>query len=216
MRKNGKPDTLSYRRHQGSISVPLRFADLPEVSILPDQFTPVRTRSPQVALVGAVLVQALQDMQQALQQPTSRHSRLLSENKAWLWREDNEWPFSFVNCCQILGYDPPQLRARIERWLAGAAEGAMESKTIRWYVADALPNDDVPLWQRSAAIDAEGNVYIPWAVAGRTDDLLRLVARFGTTTILDEAHLYVPTGAVMAEFPECRAVCQQIEQRVRS
>jgi hypothetical protein len=46
---------------------------------------------------------------------------LWSDTVAWVLSEDVRWPFSFLNICDALDLDPPQLRRRVTPWLSPPA-----------------------------------------------------------------------------------------------
>ena len=45
-----------------------------------------------------------------------RARRLAQEAEAWLFADDEHWPYSFVNICAVLGVDPQYLRRGLRRW----------------------------------------------------------------------------------------------------
>ena len=73
---------------------------------------------PEKRLMLAVLENALLPM---LRNPGRRHGRVVErrplsvEVKAWIASDAQEWPFSFLNICHVLGLDEDALRAALLR-----------------------------------------------------------------------------------------------------
>jgi len=64
------------------------------------------------ALMRAVLEDAIQCLA-AETGPTRERSRLAAEARAWVADDDLQWPFSFANLCDALGFNCETLRARL-------------------------------------------------------------------------------------------------------
>ena len=64
------------------------------------------------ALMRAVLEDAIQCLA-AETGPTGERSRLAAEARAWVADDDLQWPFSFANLCDTLGFNCETLRARL-------------------------------------------------------------------------------------------------------
>lgn len=83
-------------------------------AVLPEQFHgPARATSrwqSELALMDAVLDDALTCYQKQFAPHTRREQQLAQEAAAWLFSEDDRWPFSFVNVCLALGLEPEYLR----------------------------------------------------------------------------------------------------------
>ena len=106
-------------------------AELPDVAgvetpelapdtVLPEQFYgpprgAVHIRS-QVALMRAVLSDALHCYQKQFIPSTRRQQRLARKAEEWLFNDDDRWPFSFVNVCRALGLEPESLRWGLKEW----------------------------------------------------------------------------------------------------
>ena len=90
----------------------LRFA--PQ-AVLPAQFDIPRTPLPEEQLMLAVLEDALEIHRKYPGLPGRREQRLLAEVEHWLFSDDTQWPFSFVNVCQTLGIDVAWIRAQLGR-----------------------------------------------------------------------------------------------------
>ena len=65
------------------------------------------------ALMLAVLEDAVRCIEEGHRRSHSRAHRLAAEAEAWVRCERQEWPFSFVNICEVLGFDVDAMRARL-------------------------------------------------------------------------------------------------------
>jgi hypothetical protein len=92
---------------------------LPPAAVLPEQFSspakPSRARG-EVALMHAVLEDAVHCFQNLSGAPGKRSQRLAKEAESWFFSDDTRWPFSFVNICAVLGLDPEYIRLGLQRW----------------------------------------------------------------------------------------------------
>jgi hypothetical protein len=64
------------------------------------------------ALMRAVLEDAIHCLA-AETGPTGKRSRLAAEARTWVADDDLQWPFSFANLCDALGFNCETLRARL-------------------------------------------------------------------------------------------------------
>ena len=66
--------------------------------------------APEVALAKGVLTQAKQDLRRfrGAQDPVGRE--LYRDASSWVASDDSEWPYSFLNVCEVLGLRPDVLR----------------------------------------------------------------------------------------------------------
>lgn len=88
--------------------------------VLPEQFhnAPDVTykRRGEVALMYAVLDDAITCFQNGSLATSRRAQRLAREAEAWFFAEDPAWLFSFVSICAVLGLDPDYIRVGLRRW----------------------------------------------------------------------------------------------------
>ena len=70
-------------------------------------------------LVVAVLEDAVDCFQKYLGAEDRRNCKLYADAEAWLFSDDNSWPFAFVNVCEALGIQPPFLRRGLLLWRSG-------------------------------------------------------------------------------------------------
>ena len=89
-------------------------------AVLPEQFFSARDRPytdrGEVALMRAVLEDALTCVAKQFSSRGRRSQRLAREAEAWFFADDDHWPFAFVNICAVLGLDPGYVRRGLTRW----------------------------------------------------------------------------------------------------
>src|SRR2546425_8230202 len=94
------------------------------------------------ALMLAVLEDAVQCIEEGRWQRRFRTRRLAAEAQAWVWCDRADWPFSFVNICEVLGFDVDAMRAR-EGHGVGGSEGDAGGRNEM-----SLKSRDVVEWRR--------------------------------------------------------------------
>lgn len=87
--------------------------------ILPAQCPERSTWTPERKLAAAVLAAALEHIRLHHTKPT--HRRAVEEDLAWVFSDDETWPYAFVPLCQLVGLEPAYARESVQRWLADAA-----------------------------------------------------------------------------------------------
>jgi hypothetical protein len=90
-------------------------------AVLPEQFSDSSDNVykkvwGEVALMRAVLEDALNCFHKQFVSDRAHDQRLAREAHEWLFAEDDHWPFSFVNICTVLGLDPEYLRRGLRSW----------------------------------------------------------------------------------------------------
>ncbi len=92
-------------------------------TILPAQFfSTLRQRTASQGerrLVAAVLEDAVACFQKHLGAEDRRNRKLYADAEAWLFSDDDSWPFAFVNVCEALDIQPPFLRRGLLLWRSG-------------------------------------------------------------------------------------------------
>lgn len=93
---------------------------LTQATVLPEQFySPpsgtARSRW-QVALMHAVLTDAIECYHRPFPAQGRHRERLAKEAETWLFSNDDRWPFAFVNVCAVLGMEPDYVRRGLKRW----------------------------------------------------------------------------------------------------
>ena len=98
------------------------YEDLAFAAVLPEQFyhtvMPSTQQSGHLALRWAVLADALNCLIKASKQKDGkREQRLAKETAEWVFTDEFDWPFSFVNICTALKIDPAYIRRGLLRWM---------------------------------------------------------------------------------------------------
>jgi len=96
------------------------FPSLIPDAVLPEQFYGPPRRGARThwhtALMLAVLTDAIECyLQRWCAMQGQRSQRLAQEAQAWLFSDDERWPFAFVNVCAALGLDPAYVRRGLPR-----------------------------------------------------------------------------------------------------
>jgi hypothetical protein len=86
--------------------------------VLPEQFFPPADRNAkgEVALMRAVLEEAVSCFARQFVAQDPRTRRLAQEAEEWLFADEERWPFSFLNICAVLEIDPQYLRHGLRQW----------------------------------------------------------------------------------------------------
>lgn len=94
---------------------------LAPAAVLPEQFYNLATAPASMngvlALMHAVLDDALWCWQKQFTAKSQRERRLACEAERWLFNEDVSWPFAFVNICAALDLEPNYIRRGLRNWL---------------------------------------------------------------------------------------------------
>ena len=64
----------------------------------------------------AVLENAIDCFQKQGRRSNRRTQRLAQEAEEWFFKDDQQWPFSFLNICNVLGIDTGYLRRGLKQW----------------------------------------------------------------------------------------------------
>lgn len=87
--------------------------------VLPEQSVVQSRWSQEKELAAAVLLDALTEVRDYHRDPS--YKRKVSEDLQWIFSDDAEWPFSFVNLCALFGLEPACVRRIVWGWLIGPA-----------------------------------------------------------------------------------------------
>jgi hypothetical protein len=86
--------------------------------IAPEQYLQIFTRTnnlePEQELMLAILADAIECILKYCDEPIPMRAKLFSEAHEWLFDQDEKEPFSFLNVCEILNFDPSYLRRGIQ------------------------------------------------------------------------------------------------------
>ena len=82
-------------------------------------------------LMRAVLEDAIACFQKYVFARDRKKKVLFQEAQDWIQEIDRDWPFSFVNICEVLGFRPNYLRRGLEQWKAAMVESREKHKMNR-------------------------------------------------------------------------------------
>jgi hypothetical protein len=86
--------------------------------IAPDQYLEIFTRSnnlePEQELMLAILADAIECILKYCAEPVPMRAKLFHEAQEWIFAQDDREPFSFLNVCEILNFDPSYLRRGVQ------------------------------------------------------------------------------------------------------
>jgi hypothetical protein len=86
---------------------------------------------PEKLLVLAVLQDAIETFQKYLPSTGDKERRLYAEAQAWIFDDDREWIFSFVNVCDLLDLNPTYVRKGLSQWQTAQSEGRISAHVNR-------------------------------------------------------------------------------------
>lgn len=86
--------------------------------IAADQYLSIFSRSnnlePEQELMLAILADAIECILKYCDEPVPVRARLFNEAREWIFAEDDRQPFSFLNVCEMLKFDPSYLRRGVQ------------------------------------------------------------------------------------------------------
>ena len=86
--------------------------------IAPDQYLAIFSRSnhlePEQELMLAILADAIECILKYCDQPVPMRAKLYHEAREWIFAQDDREPFSFLNVCEMLRFDPSYLRRGVQ------------------------------------------------------------------------------------------------------
>jgi len=106
---------------------------IPEM-LLPVQFVELFQRSsgrrPELALMAAVLEDAILSFCRCADSQGVRSQRLFQETAKWFESGDAAWPFAFESICDALALEPEWIRGLLRRWQDKQRAAANEPVTM--------------------------------------------------------------------------------------
>ena len=92
--------------------------------IAPEQYLQIFSRSnnlePEQELMLAILSDAIECILKYCDEPIPMRAKLFTEAREWLFDQDEKEPFSFLNGCEIINFDPSYLRRGIQAKMQAA------------------------------------------------------------------------------------------------
>jgi hypothetical protein len=121
----------------------ITYDDLAFAVVLPEQFydtvIPSAQQSGHIALRWAVLADALNCLIKASKRDGKREQRLAKETAEWVFTDEFDWPFSFVNICASLRIDPAYIRRGLLRWMQRGTSERLRRSTDQEVVVSLRP-----------------------------------------------------------------------------
>jgi hypothetical protein len=87
-----------------------------------DQWNGTPCLQPEKTLMFAVLLDAVECFQKYAGHEANR---LFKDTDEWIFEDDPEWPFSFINICEAVGMDPEYLRKGLSQLNRERSKGRM-------------------------------------------------------------------------------------------
>ena len=92
---------------------------------------------PEKTLMFAVLLDAVECFQKYAGREANR---LFKDTDEWIFEDDHEWPFSFINICEAVGMDPEYLRKGLSQLNRERSKGRMTVGHTTVNTRAILPN----------------------------------------------------------------------------
>ena len=104
-------------------------------AVLPQQFWTCRDGtirlSGERALMWAVFADGIDCYRRTAHATSTQQRADFAEIESWVLGTDWDWPFSFVNLCQVFGFDPAGVRDALQRWKNRPPERALPRQRFR-------------------------------------------------------------------------------------
>ena len=104
-------------------------------AVLPEQFwddASGSTRgSGERALMWAVLTDGIECYRRNAHARSALRRAEFKEAEHWLLSTDWDWPFSFVNLCEVFGFEPDGVRQALARWKRDGKQGGFQRQRFR-------------------------------------------------------------------------------------
>jgi len=89
-------------------------------AVLPDQFWEAKLPSScctgEVALMWAVFADGIDCFRRNVGATAGQGMLDFEDAEAWIFVTDWDWPFSFVNLCEVFGFNPNSVRWQLQLW----------------------------------------------------------------------------------------------------
>ena len=98
--------------------------------LAPEQYLQIFSRTnnlePEQELMLAILSDAIECILKYCDEPIPMRAKLFDEAHQWLFDQDDKEPFSFLNVCEMLNFDPTYLRRGIQAKMQAKSVGGTE------------------------------------------------------------------------------------------
>ncbi len=103
--------------------------------VLPEQFYGSNGNSIRLsgerALMWAVFADGVETYRRNARQANARQRADFREAEAWVGKDDWEWACSFVNLCEMFGFDPDAVRGALRGWKSECAALVLRRQRFR-------------------------------------------------------------------------------------
>jgi hypothetical protein len=104
-------------------------------TVLPEQFWADSRGSIHLsgerALMWAVLTDAIECYRRNAHARSALRRAEFKDAQRWVFSTDWDWPFSFVNLCEVFGFDPDGVRRALDRWRIEGKSSAFQRQRFR-------------------------------------------------------------------------------------
>jgi hypothetical protein len=104
-------------------------------SVLPEQFWSSEHGSTQLsgeyALMWAVLADGIECYRRNAHATSAQQQLEFLDAEAWISKTEWDWPFSFVNLCEMFGFDPAGVRSALKRYRESRRPAAFRRQRFR-------------------------------------------------------------------------------------
>ncbi len=122
-------------------------------TLLPAQYLePFRRKAPlepEARLMLGVLEDAVACFQKYIFARDGKEKVMLREAEEWIMEEGSDWPFSFENICEVLGFDPRYVRQGLVRWKRKKLAGRPKAKIYRFALRPKSKKPNVMISERT-------------------------------------------------------------------
>ena len=104
-------------------------------AVLPEQFWHSRDGSSHLsgerALMWAVFADGIDSYRRNAHASSALGQSEFKEAEDWVLSSDWDWPFSFVNLCEVFGFNPNGVRGALTRWRVRQSQQAFRRQRFR-------------------------------------------------------------------------------------
>jgi hypothetical protein len=104
-------------------------------TVLPEQFWPDAGgsihHSGERALMWAVFTDGIECYRRNAHARSALRRAEFKEAEGWVSSTDWDWPFSFVNLCEVFGLEPDGVRHALQRWKRDGSQNGFQRQRFR-------------------------------------------------------------------------------------
>ena len=104
-------------------------------AVLPEQFWHMDEGASELsgerALMWAVFADGIECYRRTAHANSMQHRAEFAEAECWVFTTDWDWPFSFVNLCEIFSFDPEAVRRALRAWKRAGRDAALRRQRFR-------------------------------------------------------------------------------------